>query len=165
MTANLGEEVSNIHEWLVVNSAADKEIFVLAVLVFLSLIVIFSAKKYKIPIVVGYVFLGILLSVDVIDWLPFLSHTQKEWYKFSLKNISYITNIALGFIAFTIGSELSVKLLKKMGKTIVYIVLLEASSAFALVFLAVIALGKPIYIGLLLGGIAAATAPAATVMV
>ncbi|MDZ7673331.1 MAG: cation:proton antiporter [Halanaerobiales bacterium] len=165
MTADLGKDVSNVHEWLILNNAADKEIFVLAVLVLLSLIVIFSAKKYKIPIVVGYVFLGILLSVDVIDWLPFLSHTQKEWYKFSLKNISYITNIALGFIAFTIGSELSIKLLKKMGKTIVYIVLLEASGAFALVFLAVIALGKPIYIGLLLGGIAAATAPAATVMV
>ena len=165
MTADLGKEVSKIHEWLVVSNASDKEIYVLAFLVFMSLLVIFSAKKYKIPIVVGYVFLGILLSVDVIDWMPFLSHAQKEWYKFSLKNISYITNIALGFIAFTIGSELSVKLLKKMGKTIVYIVLLEATGAFALVFLAVLALGKPIYIGLLLGGIAAATAPAATVMV
>jgi len=165
MTADLGKEVSKIHEWLVVSNASDKEIYVLAFLVFMSLLVIFSAKKYKIPIVVGYVFLGILLSVDVIDWMPFLSHAQKEWYKFSLKNISYITNIALGFIAFTIGSELSVKLLKKMGKTIVYIVLLEATGAFALVFLGVLALGKPIYIGLLLGGIAAATAPAATVMV
>src|SRR6056297_1550901 len=165
MTADLGKEVSKIHEWLVVSNASDKEIYVLACLVFMSLLVIFSAKKYKIPIVVGYVFLGILLSVDVIDWMPFLSHAQKEWYKFSLKNISYITNIALGFIAFTIGSELSVKLLKKMGKTIVYIVLLEATGAFALVFLGVLALGKPIYIGLLLGGIAAATAPAATVMV
>lgn len=55
--------------------------------------------------------------------------------------------------------------LKRLGKSIVYIVLLEASGALTLVLLAVTALGKPIYIGILLGGIASATAPAATVMV
>src|SRR6056297_3448929 len=158
-------ELAKIESWMVQNNVADKEIFVLGILIFLSLLVIFMAKKYQIPIVVGYVFLGILLSTDVIHWMPFLTEAQKEWYNYSLESISYITNIALAFIAFTIGSELSVKLLKKMGKTIVYIVLLEATGAFALVFLGVLALGKPIYIGLLLGGIAAATAPAATVMV
>jgi len=165
MNADTVSKLAEMKEWLVQFNVADKEIFVLSIFVFLSLLVIFAAKKYKIPIVVGYVFLGILLSVDVIDSIPFLSTAQKEWYKYSIESISYVTNIALGFIAFTIGSELSIKLLKKMGKTIVYIVLLEATAAFGLVFLAVIALGKPIYIGLLLGGIASATAPAATVMV
>ena len=165
MNADIVSKLAEMENWLVHFNVADKEIFVLSIFVFLSLLVIFAAKKYKIPIVVGYVFLGILLSVDVIDSIPFLSTAQKEWYKYSIESISYVTNIALGFIAFTIGSELSIKLLKKMGKTIVYIVLLEATAAFGLVFLAVIALGKPIYIGLLLGGIASATAPAATVMV
>ena len=165
MGTEVASELTKMEEWLVQNNVGDKEIFVLGILIFLSLIVIFIAKKYQIPIVVGYVFLGILMSGDMIEWLPFLSQAQKEWYKFSIENIGYITNIALAFIAFTIGSELSLKLLKKMGKSIVYIVLLEATAAFTLVFLAVIALGKPIYIGLLLGGIASATAPAATVMV
>ncbi|MCF8001416.1 MAG: cation:proton antiporter [Halanaerobiales bacterium] len=165
MNVDTVSKLANMEEWLVQFNVAEKEIYVLSIFVFLALLVIFSAKKYKIPIVVGYVFLGILLSVDVIDSIPFLSTAQKEWYKYSLESVSYVTNIALGFIAFTIGSELSIKLLKKMGKTIVYIVLLEATAAFGLVFLAVIALGKPIYIGLLLGGIASATAPAATVMV
>ena len=165
MNTDIVSKLAKMEEWLVQFNVAEKEIFVLSIFVFLALLVIFSAKKYKIPIVVGYVFLGILLSVDVIDSIPFLSTAQKEWYKYSLESVSYVTNIALGFIAFTIGSELSIKLLRKMGKTIVYIVLLEATAAFGLVFLAVIALGKPIYIGLLLGGIASATAPAATVMV
>jgi Kef-type K+ transport system membrane component KefB len=165
MNVDTVSKLAEMEDWLVQFNVADKEIFVLSIFVFLSLLVIFTAKKYQIPIVVGYVFLGILLSVDVIDSIPFLSTAQKEWYKYSIESISYVTNIALGFIAFTIGSELSIKLLKKMGKTIVYIVLLEATAAFSLVFLAVIALGKPIYIGLLLGGIASATAPAATVMV
>ena len=165
MNVDTVSKLAEMEDWLVQFNVADKEIFVLSIFVFLSLLVIFTAKKYQIPIVVGYVFLGILLSVDVIDSIPFLSTAQKEWYKYSIESISYVTNIALGFIAFTIGSELSIKLLKKMGKTIVYIVLLEATAAFSLVFLAVIALGKPIYIGLLLVGIASATAPAATVMV
>lgn len=165
MNVDTASKLAKMEDWLVQFNVADKEIFVLSIFVFLSLLVIFTAKKYKIPIVVGYVFLGILLSVDVVDSIPFLSEAQKEWYKYSIESISYVTNIALGFIAFTIGSELSIKLLRKMGKAIVYIVLLEATAAFGLVFLAVIALGKPIYIGLLLGGIASATAPAATVMV
>ena len=165
MNSEVVSELTRMEEWLVQNNVADKEIFVLAILIFLSLLVIFVAKKYQIPIVVGYVFLGILLSGDVIEAIPFLSEAQKEWYLYSLESISYVTNLALAFIAFTIGSELSVKILKKMGKSIVYIVLLEATAAFTLVFLAVTALGKPIYIGMLLGGIASATAPAATVMV
>lgn len=71
-------ELARIEEWMVQNNVAGKEIFVLATLVFLSLLVIFAAKKYRVPIVVGYVFLGILLSKDIIEWLPFLSEAQKE---------------------------------------------------------------------------------------
>ena len=165
MNAEIMNKLPEVREWYMLNNAGDKGIYVIAILLSFALISILFTKKIKSPIVVGYVFLGILLSTDAIEWMPFLSEAQKEWYKYSLESISYVTNIALAFIAFTIGSELSVKLLKKMGKSIVYIVLLEATAAFTLVFLAVTALGKPIYIGLLLGGIASATAPAATVMV
>lgn len=165
MGSEFTPELTEIEKWLVHNNVTDKEIIIIGILFLLSLIVIFIAKKYKIPIVVGYVFLGILLSTDIINWIPFLTSGQKEWYKFTLENIGYVTNIALAFIAFTIGSELSLKIFKKMGISILFIVLLEATAAFTLVFLAIIALGKPIYLGLLLGGIASATAPAATVMV
>lgn len=54
----------------------------------------------------------------------------------------------LNLLALTIGNELLVKLLIKLVKVIVYIVLLEATTSFSL-FLALIALGKSIYIGLL----------------
>ncbi len=162
---NSMESLKSIQEWFIQNQVGDKEIYVISILIFLGLLMVLLSKKIKVPIVVGYVFLGIILSPDIIKLLPFLSHTQKEWYEFTLDNFSYVTNIALSFIAFSIGSELSLRLFKKMGKSIFLIVTFEALGAFFLVTLAAYAAGQPLYLSLLLGGIATATAPAATVMV
>jgi Kef-type K+ transport system membrane component KefB len=105
------------------------------------------------------------LSIEVIGALPFLSLAQKVWYAYIINSFEYVTQLALGFIAFTIGSELSLKLFKKLGKSITYIVLIQALGAFFMVTIAVLLLGYELYIALLLGAIASATAPAATVMV
>ena len=165
MEAELVIKLQELQEWFFLNQAGDKAIYIIASLIFLSLIVVNIARKYKVPIVVGYVFLGILLSVNIIEWLPFLTPAQKEWYAFTIESFDYVTNLALGFIAFTIGSELSIKLFKKLGKSIGIIVIFETTFAFSLVTIAIYLLGKPLYLALLLGGIASATAPAATVMV
>jgi len=79
--------------------------------------------------------------------------------------MNYITQISLAFIAFTIGSELSLKTIRRLGKSIFYIVIIQSFAAFGLVAAAVYFFGWPLYMGLLLGAIATATAPAATVMV
>lgn len=84
---------------------------------------------------------------------------------FQLIVFSYLTHIALGFIAFTIGSELTIKLFRKLGKDIMAIVIVQSIATFGLVALAIFSIGQPLYISLLLGAIASATAPAATVMV
>jgi Kef-type K+ transport system membrane component KefB len=165
MESTLVQELQELQHWLLINQVGNKGIYLLGILTFLAFLTVILTKKIKAPIVVGYVFLGILLSTDVIQVLPFLEEVQKEWYEFTLKNLGYITDIALAFIAFTIGSELSLKLLKSLGKNITIVVFLEAVAAFSLVTLSIIALGQPIYVGLLLGAIASATAPAATVMV
>lgn len=165
MDVDLVEQIQSIEEWFLLNHINNKLIYVAAFLIFSALLVVLLTKKFRIPIVVGYVFLGILLSHDIVNTIPFLTAQQKEWYFFSLSNFEYVANIALAFIAFTIGSELSIKILKRMGKPIFFIALLEAVGAFILVTLAVLAIGKPLYLALILGSIASATAPAATVMV
>jgi len=166
MNAEIMDKLPEVREWYMLNNAGDKGIYVIAILLSFALISILFTKKIKSPIVVGYVFLGILLSVDVVKLLPFLDETQIAWYEFTLESFNYVTNIALAFIAFTIGSELSIKMIRKMGKNILVIVILESIGAFSLVSLSVYFLaGQPIYIALLLGAIASATAPAATVMV
>jgi Kef-type K+ transport system membrane component KefB len=165
LNTELIKELKEIEYWFLINQVDDKAIYIVGILIFLGFLVVLLTKRVRVPIVVGYVFLGILLSVNIIEWLPFLSPEQKEWYIFTLDSFEYITDIALAFIAFTIGSELSVRVLKKLGKTIAYVVILESAGAFLLVTLAVLALGRPLYLALLLGAIASATAPAATVMV
>lgn len=166
MELEIVNKLRELQDWYMLNQVGNKEIYLVAILITLAFFTVLIAKKIKSPIVVGYVFLGILLSVDLVNLLPFLSQAQKQWYEFTLETFNYITNIALAFIAFTIGSELSIKMLKSMGKNIIIIVLLESIGGFGLVTLSVYyILGQPIYIALLLGAIASATAPAATVMV
>ncbi|MGM0437396.1 MAG: cation:proton antiporter [Bacillota bacterium] len=166
MSLEMIQKLKEFQEWHMLHQAGDKGIYVIAILLGFALISVLITKKMKTPIVVGYVFLGILLSVDVIRAIPFLSQSQKAWYEFSLESFNYVTTIALAFIAFTIGSELSIKMIKKMGKNILVIVILQSIGGFLIVSLSVYYLiGQPVYIALLLGAISSATAPAATVMV
>src|SRR6056297_2112226 len=102
------EQLQNFHEWFMVNQVADKELYLIGAMALLALITIIISKKFKIPIVVGYVFLGIMLSPDIVGLLP-VNTLQIEWYEFAISALNYIPNIALTFIAFTIGSELSIR--------------------------------------------------------
>lgn len=154
-----------IEEWLVLNNIANKELYLLATFMLLAFLIVIVAKKYKVPIVVGYVFLGILMSPDILSMLPVVNQEFSSMYKFILANFDYVTHVALAFIAFTIGSELSLKTIKRLGKSIFYIAIFESLFAFISVTTAVYLLGWPLFMALLLGAIASATAPAATVMV
>ena len=154
-----------VEEWLVLNDVANKELYLISLLLLFAFLVVLLAKKYRIPIVVGYVFLGILLSPDIISIFPVIDSETVNMYTFVLSNLDYVTNIALAFIAFTIGSELSIKTLKRLGKSIFSIAIMESVLAFVVVTAALYFIGRPLYMALLFGAIASATAPAATVMV
>lgn len=112
-------------------------------------------NRFKIPLVAGYVLAGLILGQSFIGLLngKFLNET------------SFIGDLALGFIAFSIGEELKLKNILKMGKSILFIAFFEAFAAFLLVTLGLLAFGQPLPTALLLGAVASATAPAATVMV
>src|SRR6056297_56596 len=165
MDSEMLAKIYQYEEWFMEHQISEKELYLIAFFVLAALLIVIFAKRYNIPIVVGYVFLGILLSIEVINAIPFLKLEYKVWYAYIINSFEYVTTLALGFIAFTIGSELSLKLFKKLGKSITYIVLIQGLGAFFMVFIGVLLIGYKLYIALLLGAIASATAPAATVMV
>lgn len=127
------------------------------------------AKKVQLPAVTAYLVAGILvgpfcLGQLCVEGLGFISEE-------SIKNLTIISDVALGFIAFSIGNEFRLSQLKKTGKQATVIGIVQAVAATLVVDAALIALHfiMPDKIGLpaaiTLGAIASATAPAATLMV
>ncbi len=112
-------------------------------------------NRFKIPAVAGYIIAGLVLGVSGFN----LENS------IMIEKLSFIGDFALGIIAFNIGSELEVSVIKKLGKPIFIIAFFEATLAFAAVTIITLILGEKIYTALILGAVASATAPAATVMV
>lgn len=112
-------------------------------------------KLVKIPAVAGYIMAGLLLGVSGLKVLNLQM----------IESFSFISDFALGLIAFNIGSELKLKVIKKLGKSIFIIATCEALGAFFIVTSVMLLLGVSPATSLILGAVASATAPAATVMV
>lgn len=113
------------------------------------------AKSIKVPAVAGYVVAGLFLGSSVLNLL----------HSGILERLNPISDLALGFIAFGIGGELKITVLKRLGSIILTTAFFEAVAAFVLVTGGLLLLHQPVHIALLLGAVASATAPAATVMV
>lgn len=111
--------------------------------------------KIKLPHITGYIIAGILVSESVLGVFP---HHMGEGF-------SIITEIALGIIAITIGGEFSWGKLKRTGKAMIIITLVQLVASFGLVTLILWFLDFPLPFALMLGAIASATAPAATVAI
>lgn len=130
-------------------------LFNLSISLILGLLSSKVMKVIKMPNVTGYLIIGLLagpyclnvISIDMIE-------------KFSI-----IPEVALGFIAFSIGAEFKLSYLKKVGTAPLIIAFTEALGAVILVDLVLIIAGYEVSFALVLGAIAAATAPAATLMV
>lgn len=129
--------------------------FYLALSLFLALIAGKIVKQVKLPNVTGYLIMGLIAGPYCLNLVP----------ADMVSKLSIIPEIALGFIAFSIGSEFKLSYLKKVGKAPIIIAILEAVGAVVFVDLALILTGNDIAFSLVLGAIAAATAPAATLMV
>ncbi len=164
MEQDVASKVNEFGHWLLENNAIDNMIYVMSIFLICAFFVVSVTKKLKLPSVVGYVILGVLLSVNVMRLLPFFSIEQKEWYYYTTESMMFISEITLAFIAFTVGSELSVKIIKKMGKSVAYITVLQVCMTFLVVTLALLALGKSLHLALIFGVIATVTAPSTTVM-
>ena len=127
------------------------------------------AKKLNLPAVTAYLVAGLLLGPYVIGALnvPGLGFNTLE----QVEGMSALSQAAMGFIAFTIGNEFRLTQLKSMGKQAVVIGIAQAVFTTVLVDIVLITLHFlfPSIISLpaaiVLGAIASATAPAATLMV
>ena len=141
----------------------------LSVALFAGLMLSRLAKLVKLPAVTAYLIAGILVGPYVlgalgVDGLGFTSMENIDTY-------SIIPDVALGFIAFSIGNEFRLSQLKTIGKQATVIGIFQAVFTTLLVDAALIGLHFlipdkfPLPAAIVLGAVAAATAPAATLMV
>lgn len=107
------------------------------------------------PSVTGYLVGGLLLGPHIFNFINIST----------VENLSIFSDIALGFIAFSIGNEFKLSYFKRVGITPIVIASLESFFAVLVVFIGMMLIGQSFDFSLMIGAIAAATAPAATIMV
>ena len=144
-------------------------LFTLSICLLAGLLLSRFAKKCGLPAVTAYLIAGLLLGPFCIGALGIEGLGFATLEDVSAFNV--ISQMALGFIAFAIGNEFRLAQLRHMGRAAIVIGILQAVSTTALVDLVLIGVHfwKPELISMAsaitLGAIAAATAPAATLMV
>ncbi len=155
----------DIQNWMVVHHKSYKVIFIIGLLLLFIFLIHTFTEKYRIPSVAGYVIIGTLFSASLVEQIPFFNLEFIEWYTYLINYFTFVTILAVSFISFTIGTSLSFKILKKLELEFTLIILFESIGAFVLVTMSMLYIGKPLYLAILLGAFATATAPAATVMI
>ena len=126
-------------------------------------------KLLKLPAVTGYLIAGILVGPMLLGKINIdgIGITESE-----LDGLKILSELALGFIAFAMGNEFRLNHLKKIGKQATIIGIFQAVFTTLIVDIALIVLSFiipdnkfPLEAAIVLGAIATATAPAATLMV
>ena len=126
-------------------------------------------SKLNLPDVTSYLVAGLLVGPLCMGRLgvPGLGLTTFE----AVEELGLLNDVALGFIAFSIGSEFRVSSLRKIGRQATVVAIFQALVATLFVDVALLLLHLvlgdklPVSTCILLGAIATATAPAATLMV
>jgi Kef-type K+ transport system membrane component KefB/predicted transcriptional regulator len=109
-------------------------------------------QKFNLPRVTGYIIIGVLFGKS---FHGFLSGPV-------LDSFAPLISLSLGIIGFMIGAELNLEKFKRYSRSIYTILFVEVFLTFFLVGAGVTFLTGKVYMGLILGALAAATAPAAT---
>jgi Kef-type K+ transport system membrane component KefB len=112
-------------------------------------------KYIKLPSLIGYMITGVLLGPSLVGLLSDTIQT----------NFEFITDIALSFVAVSIGLELSLTSLKRQGPGIITVIFAESFMAFFVVTGLVYLLTRDLPLALVFGAIAPASAPAGTVAI
>lgn len=144
-------------------------LLVLSIALFAGLMLSRLAKVLKLPAVTAYLVAGILIGPYLLGafGVEGIGFTSME----NIKSYGILSDVALGFIAFSIGNEFRLAQLKKTGKQATVIGIIQAVFTTILVDAALIGLHfiipdkLPLPSAIILGAVASATAPAATLMV
>ncbi len=126
-------------------------------------------SKWNLPDVTSYLVAGVLVGPLVLGRLgiPGLGFSSFDF----VEEMGLLCDVALGFIAFSIGGEFRISALRKTGRQATVVAIFQALTATLLVDLALLGLHLilgdrlPVSTCIILGAIATATAPAATLMV
>ncbi len=137
------------------DSLENQILFDIAIIMLLSLVCGRIVKHLKMPNVTGYLIAGLLLGPCCFNIIT----------ADMVSNFGIASDIALGFIAFAIGSEFKLSYFKKVGAAPIVIACFESFGAVAVVLVTCIILGFSLPLSILLSAISAATAPAQTIMV
>jgi Kef-type K+ transport system membrane component KefB len=114
-----------------------------------------TARLVRLPSLIGYMVLGVILGPSLFNILD----------EPALESLSFLTQLALGFVAFSIGTELNMASVKKLGVGIVSIIFAESFGAFFVVTAGIYLLTRDLPFALIFGAMAPASAPAGTVAV
>ena len=145
------------------------ELLSLSVAIFAGLLMTRVMNRWKLPDVTAYLIAGVLIGPGLIGSLKLTGIGFSSYEQ--LRELSLLSDVALGFIAFSIGNEFRLSQLKGIGKKALVIGVLQAVITALAVDLALLLFhfAAPTILSLpaaiTLGAIAAATAPAATLMV
>lgn len=145
----------NIYERMGITSNAAIVIISIGIMLFLGFLMTRVTKKLKLPNVTAYIVAGILIGPYVFNLIP----------KQVISGMDFLADIALAFIAFSTGEFFKLSLIKKNGPKVVVITVFESLIASILVFIVTFYLFKlSLSFSIVLGALAAATAPASTMM-
>ena len=140
-------------------------LLLIAIALFSGLLMTRLFVKFHLPDVTAYLVAGVLIGPCVLGKLGIGFTTPDH-----VKSLDVISDVALGFIAFAIGHEFRLSALKQTGKQATIIGILQAVITTAVVDIVLVTLSLTtdllsLPVAITLGAIAAATAPAATLMV
>lgn len=131
-------------------------LYYMAIILIAGIVMARVVSLVKLPNVTGYLIAGLIIGPSFLNLVP----------AEAVSGMAVVSEAALGFIAYSIGSEFNFKHLKEIGKGILWITVFEAVGAVVIVdFVMVFLFKQPLPFSIILGAIAAATAPAATIMV
>ena len=136
-------------------SPAASIIISIALMLFFGFAMTRLTKLAKLPNVTAYIIAGILIGPYCLNLVP----------QQIIEGMDFLSDIALAFIAFSTGEFFRFSALKKNGGKVVIITVLEACTASVFVFVVVyFLLGLSLPFSVVLAALAAATAPASTMM-
>ncbi len=134
-------------------------VFTENILTLIGLIIVFAFigsklfNRFGIPQIVGFIVTGVAFGPSLLNIVPLELSSE----------LLFISEIALGLIGFDIGSHLKLVELRKIGRSVLSILIFEAFGAFILVSAGVYLFTRDLNTALMFGAISTATAPAATV--
>jgi len=145
-----------MHLTLAAGNSSDPSVAIGLIVVGLFLLAGFAAhmlgRRIHLPRVTLLLLLGFLVGPSVLGFVP---REAEEWFPLA-------ANVALSVIGFQLGERFLGKKLRQTGRTVLLVSLTEVVFAAACVFVAVMLVGVPLPLALLLASVAPASDPAST---